>query len=117
MKLTEQLTDYVHAAFTGLWIQTHEPDEAQREILQHAQREKWRVALWDVAHGLQLPHHPDTPSQGAGAGDPLPALKALPALADSKGTALLILHNFHRFLKSRSRADDLCPARRRQAAA
>ena len=36
MTLTEQLTDYVHAAFTGLWIQTSEPDEAEREIVQHA---------------------------------------------------------------------------------
>jgi ATPase family associated with various cellular activities (AAA) len=32
------------------------------------------------------------------AGDPLAALRALPALADNKGTALLIMHQFHRFL-------------------
>jgi hypothetical protein len=35
MQLAEQLTDYVHAAFTGLWIQTSEADEAEREIVQH----------------------------------------------------------------------------------
>src|SRR6185436_12188687 len=28
----------------------------------------------------------------------LAALRSLPALADEKGTALLVLHNFHRFL-------------------
>ena len=33
-----------------------------------------------------------------GAGDPLAALRALPALAERNGTALLLLHNFHRFL-------------------
>jgi hypothetical protein len=36
MTLTNQLTDYVRAAFTGIWVQTHEPDEAEREILQQA---------------------------------------------------------------------------------
>src|SRR5205807_5314430 len=30
--------------------------------------------------------------------DPLAILRALPALADDKGTAILLLHNFHRFL-------------------
>src|SRR4029434_10705575 len=34
----------------------------------------------------------------AGGGEPLAALRSLPALADEKGTALLVLHNFHRFL-------------------
>ena len=36
MSLAEQLTDYVHAAFSGLWVQTSEPDEAEREIAQLA---------------------------------------------------------------------------------
>jgi SpoVK/Ycf46/Vps4 family AAA+-type ATPase len=39
-------------------------------------------------------------SAEAGAGDPLAALKALSAMADAKGTTLLLLHNFHRFLTS-----------------
>lgn len=94
MSLTEQLTDYVNAAFTGLWIHTHEPDEAEREILRHAEDKKWRVAIWDVAGGVR--------TQGdkgpVGAGDPLAPLKALPALASTNGTALLLLHNYHRFL-------------------
>ena len=29
MQLANLLTDYIHAAFTGLWVQTHEADEAQ----------------------------------------------------------------------------------------
>jgi hypothetical protein len=44
MKLAQQITDYVNAAFTGLWIQTHEPDEAEREIIQHARQRQWQVA-------------------------------------------------------------------------
>jgi hypothetical protein len=96
MTLTEQLTDYVHAAFTGLWIQTHEPDEAEREIVRHAAEQKWKVAAWDVANGVRVPNAPH--AADAGAGDPLAALRALPTLAEPDGTALLLLHNFHRFL-------------------
>lgn len=100
MNLTDQLTDYVHAAFSGLYVHSFEPDEAEREIVQHAQRQNWRVAVWDVANGLRVPTNPSSPGQDAGAGDPLAALRALPALADRNGTALLLLHNFHRFFSS-----------------
>ncbi|HEY7328490.1 MAG TPA: AAA family ATPase [Gemmataceae bacterium] len=96
MNLTERLTDYVHAACTGLWIQTQEADEAEREILQHASQQDWKLAIWDVTNGLRLagassPISTDTR-------DPLAALRALPSLAERNGTALLLLHQFHRFL-------------------
>lgn len=55
MTLKDQLTEYVHAAFTGLWIHTSEPDEAEREIVQHALAHHWKVACWDVAQGLRMP--------------------------------------------------------------
>jgi len=96
MKLTDQLTDFVNAAFTGIWIETREPDEAEKEIVQHAAAKKWKLAVWDVAGGLRLPGTSSQPD--AGTGDPLAALRALPALGDEKGTALLVMHNFHRFL-------------------
>jgi hypothetical protein len=100
MKLSDQLTDYIHAAFTGLWVQTHEPDEAEREILQHARQHQWKVAVWDIANGLRLPTTPSSPRPDTGAGDPLAALRALPALAERDGTALLLMHNLHRFLNN-----------------
>jgi hypothetical protein len=113
MKLTDQLTDYVHAAFTGLWIQTFEPDEAEREITCHAQRQRWRLAIWDIAGGLRFPSEPNNQDSDSpvamqavsaladpSATDPLVALQALPALANPEGTALLVLHNFHRFLNN-----------------
>jgi hypothetical protein len=99
MKLADQLTDYINAAFTGLWIQSFEPDEAEREIIQHARQKKWKMAVWDVANGLRLPGSPDAKTD-AGSGDPLAALRALPALGDKDGTALLLLHNLHRFLNN-----------------
>ena len=55
MKLADQLTDYINAAFTGIWVQTSEPDEAEREIVQHARQKKWKIAVWDVAAGVRLP--------------------------------------------------------------
>ena len=98
MTLTEQLTDYIHAAFTGIWVQTSEPDEAERDILKHARERRWRVAVWDVANGLRLADGDATTDSAAG--DPLAALRALPALAERDGTALLLLHNFHKFLSN-----------------
>ena len=54
MSLAAQLTDYINAAFSGLWVQTHEPDEAEREILRLARDRKWKIAVWDVASGLHI---------------------------------------------------------------
>lgn len=101
MKLTDQLTDFINAAFTGIWIETREPDEAEKEITRHATSKKWKLAVWDIAGGLRLPGSPSQP-ETAGS-DPLAALRALPALAppseqDKESTALLVMHNFHRFL-------------------
>lgn len=98
MALAEQLTDYIHAAFTGLWIQTSEADEAEREIAQLAAHHQWKLAVWDIAGGVRFPANPAAPASDAGAGDPLAPLRALPALAERDGTALLLLHQFHRFL-------------------
>jgi len=101
MTLTDQLIDYINAAFTGLWGNTHEPDEAEREIIQLAIRKKWKAAVWDVASGVRMIDSKGVVNQtDTGAGDPLTALRALPALADADGTAVLLLHNFHRFLNS-----------------
>jgi hypothetical protein len=54
MRLAEQLRDYVNAAFTGLWIHTQEPDEAEREMLEHSRSAGWTTAVWDIARGLHV---------------------------------------------------------------
>jgi hypothetical protein len=100
MNLADQLTDYVHATFTGLWIQTSEPDEAEREIVQHARQQGWAIAVWDVAGGLRVPASTGTFHPEASPGDPLAVLRALPALAQRDGTTLLLLHNFNKFLSN-----------------
>jgi hypothetical protein len=97
LNLVNTLNDYINAAFSGVWIQTFEPDEAEREITRHAKDVGWKLAAWDLAQGLRLA---DAPQPDAAAGNPLAAVRALPALADPDGTALLLLHNFHRFLNN-----------------
>jgi hypothetical protein len=98
MNLTDLLTDYVNAAFSGLWVLTQEPDEAEREITQLARSRGWKLAAWDVAGGLRVPSEPGTYRGDAQPGDPLAVLRAVPTLADRDGTALVLLHNFHKFL-------------------
>lgn len=100
MKLADQLTDYVNAAFSGIWIQSSEPDEAEREILQQAQQLGWKLAVWDLANGLRVPGAAGSAGSDAGTADPLAALRALPSLAQRNGTALLLLHHFHRLLNN-----------------
>ena len=66
MTLAEQLTDYVHAAFSGLWIVTHEPDEAEREIATLARERQWKLAAWDIARGLRFPNAPQSAATDVG---------------------------------------------------
>lgn len=101
MPLAESLIDYIRAAFTGLWVQTQEPDEAEREILRLAKEQSWQVACWDISQGLRLPgNQKPLPNDATASGDPLAVLRALPTLATADGTTLLVLHQFHRFLNN-----------------
>ena len=100
MSLTQQLTEYVSACFTGLWLQSHEHEDALSEIAQLCRDENWRLAIWDVAQGLQIPGGDDNAETSAGAADPLAAINAINSLATPDGTAILVLVNFHRFMQS-----------------
>jgi hypothetical protein len=98
MPLATRLVEYVSACFTGLWIESHEHEDALREIAQMCHQENWRFATWDIERGLQIPGN-QRPAE-AGGTDPLAAIRAVNALAAPDGSALLILVNFHRFLNS-----------------
>lgn len=99
--LTTSLTEYVHACFTGIWLQTSEPQEALRDIVALSDSQQWRCASWNLAQGLSLSPAADqedlTPLR---ADDPLSVLQILPRLAAGAETTLLVLENFHRFLGS-----------------
>jgi len=98
--LVSRLTELVAACFTGLWIETHEPDEAIREITTLARTEHWRLAAWDCDAGLTLPVA-DTPAPvPQDTTDPLAVIRATSQLSQGSTTTLLVLRNFHRFLAS-----------------
>lgn len=98
MSLTQRLTEYVSACFTGLWIESHEHEDALREIAQMCSEKNWRLATWDVEQGLRLPGRNTTAD--AGGSDPLAAIRSINALANADSSAILVLVNFHRFLQS-----------------
>ena len=99
MSLTERLRELIDACFTGIWIQSHEHEDALAEIARLCREQNWRLATWDVARGLSVAGGGDSTVTAVGS-DPLAALRALPALATEDGTAVLVLANFHRFLQS-----------------
>jgi hypothetical protein len=99
MTLSERVSESVRACFTGLWIQSHEHQDALAEIAELCRRESWRLATWNIASGLSLPGRQSSSGDGTGH-DPLTALRSLPAMAGQDGTAILVLENFHRFLAS-----------------
>ena len=98
MTLTQRLTEYISACFTGLWIQSHEHEDALAEIAKLCRDQNWRLAVWDIASGLQIPGQ-NTPAD-AGGSDPLAAIRSINALASPDSSAILVLTNFHRFLNS-----------------
>src|SRR3954467_14827249 len=100
MTLAERLSEYVRAAFTGIYVRSHEHDDAIAEIARLCRDQGWSLATWDVDRGLALAGPADGPGVVSGAADPLAAIRSLPALATADGTAILVLRNFHRFLGS-----------------
>ena len=98
MSLTDRLAEYVRACFTGLWIESHEHQDALVAIAQLCHEEDWRLATWDIEQGL---HVPGVPAESEPAGtDPLAAVRAVNSLASPDGTAIVVLQNFHRFMQS-----------------
>jgi len=98
MTLTERLSELVRACFTGLWIESHEHDDALAEIAQLCRAENWQLASWDIDRGLTLQCQESAVDSGTN--DPLAAIRALAAFPASEQPALLVLVNFHRFLQS-----------------
>ena len=85
--LADKLRELIDAGFSGLWIQSAEPDEAIAEIRQLAAAEEWQI------HGQEDGHLTTEPD-----GDPLAALLSFGELANEVPT-LLLLPNFGSFLQ------------------
>ena len=100
MPLSERLSEFVRTAFTGLWIQSFEHDDALIEIARLCRQQHWSLASWDIDRGLLIAGQDEASSTAVSAPDPLAAIKAMTGMASKDGTALLVLRNFHRFLGS-----------------
>ena len=100
MTLAERLEELVRAAFTGLWIQSYEHEDAVAEIASLCHRQGWSLAMWDIDRGLTVAGQAAAPNAVPVAADPHAAIRSLKALATPDGTALLVLRNFHHYLRS-----------------
>ncbi|QDU94474.1 AAA family ATPase [Lignipirellula cremea] len=96
MSLSERLAEYVRACFTGIWIESHEHEDALLAIANLCRAEDWRLMVWDIAQGLRVPGA----QADVNASDPLAAIRSLNSMASPEGTAILVLRNFHRFTQS-----------------
>ena len=94
MTLSFRLVEHVAACFTGLWVQSYEHEDCLREIAQACRDHDWKLAVWDIERGLQVPGS-EQPAD-AGGNDPLAAIRSINALASPESSALLVLQNFHR---------------------
>jgi hypothetical protein len=52
MTLAERLSEFVRAAFTGLWVQSFEHDDATVEVARLCRQQGWNLATWDIDRGL-----------------------------------------------------------------
>ena len=53
--LTSRLHELISACFTGIWVQTHEPHDAAREITDLCRAEDWWLGVWNCDSGMQFP--------------------------------------------------------------
>jgi hypothetical protein len=51
--LADRLREHVAAAFPGIWIESHEHEEATREIAALCHDQKWSMAARDIDRGLR----------------------------------------------------------------
>ena len=100
MSLSERLEELVRAAFTGIWVQSHEHEDALAEVARLCAGRGWSMATWDVDRGLSLYGAGGQDASPAATPDPVAAVKSINALARPESSALLVLVNFHRFQQS-----------------
>ena len=91
--LKQRLKEYVSGCFTGIWVETQEPQEAVSDIQSLCHEETWQFGRWDIDQGLRVAGQAVENGQ-----DPLSAVKSASAMGDD--TSILVLENFHRFLGS-----------------
>ena len=97
MKLSDRLLELVRACFTGIWIESHEHDDALLEISKLCHEQQWRLATWDIDRGLRVSGTASTDDEVS---DPLAAIRAMRSVGCDDSASIVVLTNFHRFLGS-----------------
>jgi hypothetical protein len=118
--LAQELEPLIRAGFSGLWVETAEVDEVEREVLTLASRhEDWLVAVWDFCRGLVWPHRPEgaKPEEGlkpdqvvsevASATGSVPRVRALSGQSKDESRILLVLEHYYKFLEHPGAAQGL----------
>ena len=98
--LASRLHELISACFTGIWVQTHEPHEAAREITDLCRAENWRLGIWNCDSGVQFPIEQIAIPGVTETQDPLAVIRALPQVSQGSGTTVLLFENLHRFMGS-----------------
>ncbi len=96
MRLADEIQELVRAGFSGLWVQSCEPEDALAELAQMCQAANWGLASWDIDAGL----NGQASTEGVAVTDPLSAVRSLNSISSDDQPTLLVLANFHRFLGS-----------------
>ena len=52
--LKDTLREYIAGCFTGIWVETLEPQEAIVEINHLCRNESWQYWKWDIDGGLRV---------------------------------------------------------------
>jgi len=98
--VTTRLHELISACFTAIWVQTHEPHEAAREITDMCRAENWRLGIWNCDSGVQFPIEQIAIPGVTETQDPLAVIRALPLVSQGSGTTVLLFENLHLFLGS-----------------
>jgi hypothetical protein len=98
--LASRLHELISACFTGIWVQTHEPHEATRELTSLCRQENWRLGVWNCDSGVQFPIEQIVIPGVTETQDPLAVIRAMPQVAQGSGTTILLFENLHRFQSS-----------------
>lgn len=90
MTLASQVREHVSAGFSGLYVKTHEPDDATSEIGRLCMDLGWEFHRWDIDSGLD--GNPDMD-------DPVAVMKAV--LSHKTGdSCILVMRYFHKMLSA-----------------
>ena len=123
--LSDTLREYIVACFTGLWVQSHEHDNALLVIAELCRQENWKLATWDVDEGLNILGQQTEEDSDGGGNDPLATIRSINAQASVEirritefGLRLIIAvpRSDRRFLRSHSSRTSFHQIARRPAA-